>query len=200
VGVGERAVGNQRAGAEEIVGGRDVVAGLVPVVGEPQQGEVREIESDEDERKDQPQGEGLVSLRIGFVPRGKSEEGDDCCLRGLWPGLVQRTLCGGGGDRLERDAAEGLLILGQVLTEHIEECLGLLGAEIYPLKAADGYLVRGVLVCGAEGEEEVPDAGAHLHAVGVAFAVVGGFGDADPGLIVGLIDVCHAYARLLCLE
>jgi hypothetical protein len=79
----ERAVWNQRAGAEEIVGGRDIVAGLVPVVGEAQQREVGEIEGDKDERKDQPQGEGLVALRIGFVPRGKSEEGDDCCLRGL---------------------------------------------------------------------------------------------------------------------
>ena len=85
--VRERAVGNQRAGAEEIVGGRDVVAGLVPVVGEPQQGEVREIERDKDERKDQPQGKRLVILLIGWVPRGISQEGDDCCLRGLWPGL-----------------------------------------------------------------------------------------------------------------
>ena len=52
--VREGAVGNQRAGAEEIVGGGDVVAGLVPVVGQAQQSEVREIEGDEDERKDQP--------------------------------------------------------------------------------------------------------------------------------------------------
>ena len=63
--VGERAVRNQRAGAEEIVGGRNVVAGLVPVVGEPQQGEVRQIEGDKDERKDQPQGKWLVILLIG---------------------------------------------------------------------------------------------------------------------------------------
>src|ERR1700712_283729 len=106
--------------------------------------------------------------------------------RGLWPGLVQRTLCGGGGNRLERDAAEGLLILRQVLTEHIEESLGLLGAEIDSLKAADGHLIGRVLMGGAEGEKEVPYAGAYLHAVGVAFAIVGGFGDADPGLIVRL--------------
>ena len=54
-------------------------------------------------------------------------------------------------------------------------------------------------MCGAEGEEEIPDAGAYLHAVGVAFAVVGGFADGDPGLIVGLMDICHAYARC-CLK
>jgi hypothetical protein len=82
------AVGNERAGAEEVVGGRDVVAGLVPVVGQVEQGKVREIQGDEDQRKDQPQGKGLVFpligwLPIGWLPRGKSEEGDDCCLRGL---------------------------------------------------------------------------------------------------------------------
>lgn len=84
--VRESAVGDERAGAEEIIGGGDVVAGLVPVVGQVEQGEVREIESDEDQRKDQPQGEGLVWLPTGLLPRGKSEEGDDCCLRGLWSG------------------------------------------------------------------------------------------------------------------
>ena len=94
--VRKRAVGNERAGAEEVVGGRDVVAGLVPVVGQVEQGEVREVKSDEDEGKDQPQGKGLVCLPIrrlptGWLPtrrlsRGKSKEGDDCCLRGLWSG------------------------------------------------------------------------------------------------------------------
>ncbi len=58
--VRERAEGDQRASAEEVVGRRNVVAGLVPVVGQPQQSEVREIEADEDQRKDQPQREGLV--------------------------------------------------------------------------------------------------------------------------------------------
>jgi hypothetical protein len=56
-----------------------------------EQGEVREIEGDEDQGKDQPQGKGLVFPLIGWLPigwlpigslsRGKSEEGDDCCLR-----------------------------------------------------------------------------------------------------------------------
>jgi hypothetical protein len=75
------AEGNQRAGAEEIVGGRDVVAGLVPVVGQTQQSEVRKVEGDEDQGKDQPQREGLVLLLMGWLLRGKSEEGEDCCLR-----------------------------------------------------------------------------------------------------------------------
>jgi hypothetical protein len=86
VGVRDCAERNQRAGAEEIVRSGDVVAGFVPVVGQPQQGEMGEIECDEDERKDQPQGEVLVYLLIGLLPRGKSEEGEDCRLRGLWSG------------------------------------------------------------------------------------------------------------------
>ena len=88
--VGERAVGDQGAGAEQIVGGGDVVTGLVPVVGQAQQSCVREVESDEDQRKDQPQGEGLVCLPIRLLSCGRSEEGDDCCLRGLW--IVRRQL------------------------------------------------------------------------------------------------------------
>jgi hypothetical protein len=191
----ERAEWNQCAGAEEVVGGGDVIAGLVPVVGQVQQGEVREIECDEDQRKDQPQRKGLIYLLFGVLPRGKSEEGEDCCLRGVC--LVERTLRGRARNGLERDAAEGLLILRQVLAEYVEERLGLLGTEIDPLKATDGDLVGRVLMCGAEGEEEIPDAGAYLHAVRVAFAVVGGFADVDPGLIVGLMDICHACARLL---
>jgi hypothetical protein len=62
--VAECAEGNQRAGAEEIVGGRDIVAGFVPIVGQTQQSEVREVEGDEDQGKDQPQREGLVWLLI----------------------------------------------------------------------------------------------------------------------------------------
>jgi hypothetical protein len=105
--------------------------------------------------------------------------------------LVERPLSGGSGKGLERDGAEGLLILSEVLAEHVEEGLGLLRAEVDALEAANGDLIGGVLVSGAEGEEEVPDAGAHLHAVGVALAIVGGFGDVDPGLGVGLMNVCH---------
>jgi hypothetical protein len=54
MGVGKGAEGNQRTGAEEIVGGGNVVAGLIPVVGQPQQGEVGKVERDKDERKDKP--------------------------------------------------------------------------------------------------------------------------------------------------
>jgi hypothetical protein len=81
--VRERAERNHCAGAEEIVSGGYVVAGLVPIVGQAQQGEMREVECDKDQRKDQPQRKGLVYLLIGVLPRGRSEEGEDCRLRGL---------------------------------------------------------------------------------------------------------------------
>lgn len=155
---------------------------------------MREVKRDEDERKDQPQGEVAVVPQIERLPCLRAEEGEDCCLRA---GLVERTLSGSGGQRLKRNGAEGLLILGEVLAEHIEECLGLLRAQIDALEAADGDLIGRVLVGGAEGEEEIPDAGAHLHAVGVALAIVGRFRDVDPGLCIGLMNVCHV-PMLVC--
>jgi hypothetical protein len=58
--IGERAIGNQRAGAKQVVRCRDVVPGLVPVVRKTQQRQVREVQRDKDQRKDQPQGIVLV--------------------------------------------------------------------------------------------------------------------------------------------
>jgi hypothetical protein len=69
MGVRERGVRNERAGAEEVPGGGDVVAGFVPVVGKAQQREVGEVERDKDERKDQPQGKVAVVPRIEWLPR-----------------------------------------------------------------------------------------------------------------------------------
>lgn len=79
--VGERAVRDERAGAEEIECGGDVVAGFIPVIGQAEKREVREIERDEDERKDQPQGEVAVVPQIERLPCLRAEEGEDCCLR-----------------------------------------------------------------------------------------------------------------------
>lgn len=69
MGVRDRAVRNQRAGAEEVPGGGNVVAGFVPVVGKAQKREVGEVERDKDERKDQPQGKVAVAPRIEWLPR-----------------------------------------------------------------------------------------------------------------------------------
>ena len=63
-------------------------------------------------------------------------------------------------------SAEGLLVLGQMLPQHVPKGLGLLRAEEDALVAMvtwSGGLVEGQ----AEDQLEVPDAGADLDAVGV---------------------------------
>ena len=64
MGVGQRGDGNQRAGAEEVPGRGDVVAGLVPVVGQAQQCEVAGIKRRKDHRKDHPGGQRRVQPRL----------------------------------------------------------------------------------------------------------------------------------------
>src|SRR6185437_15579974 len=96
---------------------------------------------------------------------------------------------GAGGDghgmslRLKCDGSEGLLVLGEVLAQHVPEGLGLLRAEVNAVAVFDRDLMRSVLMRDAEVEEEVPNAGAHLNAVGVGFAVLGRFIDVDLGLV-----------------
>ena len=52
--------GDQRAGAKKIPRRRNVVAGLIPVIGQPQQREVAGIERHEDDRKDHPERQRRV--------------------------------------------------------------------------------------------------------------------------------------------
>ena len=75
---------------------------------------------------------------------------------------------------LERESAEGLLVLGEVVAEKVQQRLGLLRAHIDALEVIDLYFVGRILVHGSEDEEEVPDAHANLDAVGVAVAIVFG--------------------------
>jgi hypothetical protein len=77
------------------------------------------------------------------------------------------------GPWFEGDGAKGVLILEQVLLQHIAQCLGLLWAEVNGLEGVDGDLFGRFLISGAEGESEVPDALLHLNAVGIALAVLG---------------------------
>src|ERR1700744_1242650 len=78
-------------------------------------------------------------------------------------------------DLLQRDLTEGLLVLGEVVAEDVPEGFGLLRAEVDAFEVFDDELFGAFLGHGAEDEEEVPDAHADLHAVGVVFAVaVGG--------------------------
>ena len=62
------------------------------------------------------------------------------------------------------------------------QSLGLLRAEIDALEIAHLDLVLARLLQGAEDKKEVPDVDAHLHAVGVVFAVLGGIDELDVGL------------------
>jgi hypothetical protein len=90
---------------------------------------------------------------------------------------------GGWGELgFEGEGAEGLLVLGEVVTEDVPQGFGLLGAEVDALEVVELNLFRGVLGHGTEDEEEVPDAHSDLDAVGVAVAVVGSRGELDIGL------------------
>src|SRR5947208_16357199 len=114
---------------------------------------------------------------------------------GCWasfPALLRRgTLlvdrAGGMGELLKGDGAEGLLVLGQIMAEHVPEGFGLLRAEVDALEVPDGELVRALLTHSAEDEEEVPYAHADLDAVGVAVAVVLGAGEFEGGLFLRLV-------------
>ncbi len=55
VGVGDGGLRDEGAGAEEVPRGGDVVAGLVPEVGEAEEGEVGEVDGDEEERVEHPE-------------------------------------------------------------------------------------------------------------------------------------------------
>ena len=93
--------------------------------------------------------------------------------------------------RLKRNRSEGLLILGKVLAEHVPQSFGLLRAEVDAMMIFDVDLVGGVLMSDAEIEEEIPDAYAHLNAVGIGFAIIRGLAELDLGL--GMAGVHGAY-------
>ena len=75
--VGQSTRRNHIAGAKEIIGRRDVVTRLVPVVGQAQQGEVREVDTNKEQREDQPQGERAVQgyLLFGEYSHRRSSHG-----------------------------------------------------------------------------------------------------------------------------
>src|SRR4051812_3422559 len=71
---------------------------------------------------------------------------------------------------VEGYGAEGLLVLSQIVAEHVDEGLGLLRAQIDALEVFDGEFVGRVLAHGSEDQKEVPDRHADLNAVCVAVA------------------------------
>lgn len=79
--------------------------------------------------------------------------------------------------RLEIQGAERLFILGQILSENIPKCLGLLGTQEDPFVIADRDLVRCLAGSQSENKLEIPDTHPHLDAVGIRFTVVGSLSD-----------------------
>ena len=80
MGVGDSGLWDEGSGAEEIPGGGDVIAGLVPEVGEAEEGEVREEDGYEEEREEHPEGDVLT------------------------PGYAGAAICGWGWWRHSRDS------------------------------------------------------------------------------------------------
>ena len=97
---------------------------------------------------------------------------------------------------IQRDWAEALLVLGDVVGQYIQERLGLLGAQVNALEVLNADLVRrrlGSRIDGPKDQEEVPDGEPDLHAVGVGIAVIRGFFKGNAG-VVGLGDgLAHAF-------
>src|SRR5579863_3441894 len=95
--------------------------------------------------------------------------------------------------RLELQGAEGLFVLGNVLAEHVPECLGLLRAQVDGLVIADGDLVGAFAGGKAEHELKIPYTNAHLDAVGIGLAVIRRLGEVE----LGLCGWTHNSTRLL---
>ena len=168
MGIGQGGRRNHVAGAKEVIGRGNVVSRFVPVVRQAQQGQVREVDAYEEQGKDKPEGQRTVER--GLLGR----YGNEFLL--LFPaniGLVDWALRHDRGPWFEGNGAEGVLVLEQVLLQHIAQRLGLLRAEVNGLEGVDGDLFGRFLIGGAEGESEIPDALLYLNAVGIALAVVG---------------------------
>ena len=119
------------------------------------------------------------------------EAGRNAALReaGQAGSSMDGTLRKGVGLGLQGEGPESLLVLGDVLTQHIPKGFCLLWAEVDGLVVMDGDFFRGLAGGQAEDELEVPDADAHLHAVGVGFAVIGGLGKGQLRLLrIGIHD------------
>ncbi len=168
--VGQRGEGNDRSGAKEVEGRGDVVAGLVPVIGELKKTRVGRHLRGEDEEK-QPKGMERRRVVENRSARRLLVLGQEELLHGARP------------DGLKRDLAEGLLVLRKVLPKDVEERFRLLGAEINALLVFDDNVVRRRGMRKTEKKEDVPDADADLYAVGVGFAIVRALGDGKSGLV-----------------
>ena len=96
---------------------------------------------------------------------------------------------------LDVNVAEGRFVLGDVLLENVEEGLGLLRAKVDALEVVDVDKVRRVLGDETEHEEKVPEIGANLDGVGIAFAVVGAVDQVNFGSGIGVHNEKGALVR-----
>src|SRR6266436_8500172 len=94
-----------------------------------------------------------------------------------------------GGARIKLDLAERGLVVGHVLLQERHQRLGLLRAEIDPLKVSQFHLRLRALLHRPENEEEIPHIHPDLHAVGVGLAVIGGLHE----LHIRLVPCIHVW-------
>src|SRR5205085_2099063 len=78
--------------------------------------------------------------------------------------------------RFETNLAEGGFVLADVLVQHVRQRLGLLRAQKDTLIVLNGNTLRRALRYRAKKQEKIPQADAHLNAVGVGFPIIGSVG------------------------
>src|SRR5215469_8399775 len=96
---------------------------------------------------------------------------------------------------LEIQRPEGLLILRQVLPEHVPKRLGLLWTEENCLVVSDRHLVGTVTGGKTKNQRKIPHAHANLHAVRIGLAIIGRLYNVHLGL---LRSRAHSFFSLLC--
>src|SRR6185437_12119846 len=111
-----------------------VIAAFVPEVGKAKEGEVREIEAAKKSGKSIQRGMSPGAELPGFAPLNFS---------GVRTLLVDGAV--GRGNLFQRDLAEGLFVLGEVVAEDIPQSFRLLRAEVDALKVLDVQLFGSVL-------------------------------------------------------
>src|SRR2546430_11193582 len=89
--------------------------------------------------------------------------------------------------RVELDLPKRAFIASDILLQNRHERLGLLWAQINSLKIAHLDLRLALLLQGTKNQEKIPNVHAHLHAVGIALAVIVCINQLD----IGLCRDCH---------
>ena len=93
--------------------------------------------------------------------------------------------------RFQRNCSKRLLVLGEILAKHTQKCLGLLWTQVNTVAILYSDLIWCLLMDDAEIQKEIPNAYAHLNAVGIGFAIIGRLAELNLGL--GMAGVHGAY-------